>query len=641
MTINQALEALKSKIDSIIMFTWSNWHTEMRSNRYHYSKRLSTIAPVIFIQADLDKPAYKFEKTELSNVTLLHIYNEYGSIQNQLLTKALKEKNINWPLAWIYNCNFWEFIHSTYFPFVVYHATEAFYSADGPITFQKETSLYNLDQLALKATDLLICVSEGIQESYHTNGNYIGSSIVINNGCDYQFYSLSARKNIPTKENIAFYQGNIFNKLDYNLLNQLVKRMKDWKFVFCGKVVFENDQGWKNLMAHENVKYLGLMQLEQLREIAYRSTVGIIPFVQKNFIKVSFPLKTYEYLASGLPVVSTPIDNLIKEDKEKVIHFASNVDDFEKAIRQASKERFDKELLEKRLSTAKRTSYDKRFKLCVNAIVQGLKEIKINPKTIEDKKLNILIFYYPNLKGLENIKNYTKFIKHNVYFLSSQFIAQSIIQEPESLNFFDGLVIDFSAILSNHSLTIFMEYAKPFQNYRGFKILCLRKQTSHFQPNLEELIRPHVNILSTKKNKSITFIKKSPIGEINLGTYNNLTNYFLALSTMFNTNVPARRISKPETIYAHITDLYPRINKKFFRKKIYIPGIIKEISLLSYPIDKQNNGKIKILKLIIKRKILKMIQCQFVFKLLRVIKRIFPNRYNNLKKFIKMRFVLD
>ncbi|WP_251366268.1 glycosyltransferase [Coxiella-like endosymbiont of Rhipicephalus sanguineus] len=359
----------------------------------------------------------------------------------------------------------------------------------------------------------------------------------------------------------------MFNKLDYDLLNQLVKRMKDWKFVFCGKVVFENDQGWENLIAHENVKYLGLMQLEQLREIAYRSTVGIIPFVQKNFIKVSFPLKTYEYLASGLPVVSTPIDNLIKEDKEKVIHFASNVDDFEKAIRQASKERFDKDLLEKRLSTAKRTSYDKRFKLCVNAIVQGLEEIKINPKTIEDKKLNILIFYYPNLKGLENIKNYTKFIKHNVYFLSSQFIAQSIIQEPESLNFFDGLVIDFSAILSNHSLTIFMEYAKSLQNYRGFKILCLREQTSHFQPNLEELIRPHVNILSTKKNKSITFIKKSPIGEINLGTYNNLTNYFLALSTMFNTNVPARRISKPEIIYAHITDLYPRTNKKFLEKK--------------------------------------------------------------------------
>ncbi len=49
----------------------------------------------------------------------------------------------------------------------------------------------------------------------------------------------------------------------------------------------------------------------------------------------------------------------------------------------------------------------------------------------------------------------------------------------------------------------------------------------------------------------------------------------------------------------------------------------------------------KILKLIIKRQILKMIQYQFVSKLLRIIKRIFPDPYNNLKKFIKTRFALD
>src|SRR5690606_26527669 len=42
--------------------------------------------------------------------------------------------------------------------------------------------------------------------------------------------------------------------------------------------------------------------------------VGIIPFIQNDWIvKRSFPLKAYEYYASGLDVVSVPIDSLMPE----------------------------------------------------------------------------------------------------------------------------------------------------------------------------------------------------------------------------------------------------------------------------------------------------------------------------------------
>ena len=69
--------------------------------------------------------------------------------------------------------------------------------------------------------------------------------LTVTNGCDYKFYvpkSLDHHLS-PLNEDIVFYQGNIFDKLDYELLIELAKRMPTWQFVFCGKVIFNEDPG--------------------------------------------------------------------------------------------------------------------------------------------------------------------------------------------------------------------------------------------------------------------------------------------------------------------------------------------------------------------------------------------------------------
>lgn len=111
------------------------------------------------------------------------------------------------------------------------------------------------------------------------------------------------------------------------------------------------------------------------------------------------------------------------------------------------------------------------------------------------------------------------------------------------------------------------------------------------------------------------------MGEINVGTYNNLKNYFLVLTTMFNINVPERKISKPEIMYAQIKNLYSKTKKIFFKK--YTPGIVEEISLLRYLIDKKNYRNINILKLINKK-------INFTNHLILIV-QFFLNPYQNLK----------
>ena len=116
--------------DSVIVLTWSDWHTEPRSNRYHYATRFSKELPVVFVQPDSSSKDILFEKTEIKNLEILHLYKIYGEDQTRILNKALLDRGIIKPLLWIYNSYFSDFIYNKYAPLKIYHATEDYFSSD-------------------------------------------------------------------------------------------------------------------------------------------------------------------------------------------------------------------------------------------------------------------------------------------------------------------------------------------------------------------------------------------------------------------------------------------------------------------------------------------------------------------------------
>ena len=85
-------ETLSQKFDAVVMLTFSKWHTEMRSNRYHYATRFARHLPVIFVQPDLEEPGFRYEPTEVRGMSLLHLYSRYGWKQNGLLNAALVQR---------------------------------------------------------------------------------------------------------------------------------------------------------------------------------------------------------------------------------------------------------------------------------------------------------------------------------------------------------------------------------------------------------------------------------------------------------------------------------------------------------------------------------------------------------------------
>lgn len=361
---------LSQHFDSILMLTWSNWNTEMRSNRYHYATRFANHLPVVFVQPFLKKEeTFYFESTQIEGIRILHITQEYGPRQTQLLKEALAQLGFKRPLLWIYNFNFIHYILDSPSPLKIYHATEDYFSPD--FSHINRESLITV----LANVHLLVSVSPGVRQSYIENGSFSNQDILLPNGCDYTFWAPSPQeleKNTQSfNPQTVFYQGNINRRIDFQLLHSIMSSLPHWEFRFCG-IVNQSFNEWNHLLKQNpNLKFYGRLTPPEMKELAYTCSVAIIPFVQSPMITTKYlPLKSFEYLAAGLPVVSVPIDAL--KAYPHVFSLASTPSEFVKALESSNSIRHDIHLMKERLSVAKLQDYHIRFQNLLLKIQQIL-----------------------------------------------------------------------------------------------------------------------------------------------------------------------------------------------------------------------------------------------------------------------------
>ncbi|PIE95433.1 glycosyl transferase [Bacillus fungorum] len=152
---------------------------------------------------------------------------------------------------------------------------------------------------------------------------------------------------------IIVYVGAIEEWFDFNLFNEMAKRMPDFAFVVIGP-----DKLAKQYINEiENVHILGRRSYDQLPAYLQYANVGIIPFNVKEYahlLDYVNPLKLYEYMVSGIPVVSSKWKEL--ELINSPAQLAENLDQFIDAIKEAARD-MDKE---KYISFAKQHSWTSR-----------------------------------------------------------------------------------------------------------------------------------------------------------------------------------------------------------------------------------------------------------------------------------------
>ena len=153
----------------------------------------------------------------------------------------------------------------------------------------------------------------------------------------------------------AGYVGAIARWLDGNLLAELAALRPDWDFFLVGEALDDSLTGILE-RAPRNLNFVGPRPYAAIPSILAFFDVGLIPRRGAAGSRMS-PVKLYEYLAAGLPVLSTPIPEC---EGIPEVHTALDAPGFSSWLDAARQERASPAFRERALSRARANDWSRR-----------------------------------------------------------------------------------------------------------------------------------------------------------------------------------------------------------------------------------------------------------------------------------------
>jgi glycosyltransferase involved in cell wall biosynthesis len=134
-------------------------------------------------------------------------------------------------------------------------------------------------------------------------------------GVDPDHYSPAVAMREPRSRRVAGYVGVIDERLDLELIDGLARELPDWRIEMVGPVVKIDAS---TLPRARNITYPGPARYADLPKVMAGFDVALMPFALNEATRSISPTKTLEYLAAGLPVVSTRVPDVVSDFEELV-----------------------------------------------------------------------------------------------------------------------------------------------------------------------------------------------------------------------------------------------------------------------------------------------------------------------------------
>lgn len=179
------------------------------------------------------------------------------------------------------------------------------------------------------------------------------------------------------------YYGALAQWLDYPLLAALADRRPEWNFILVGDIFVEDLAGLEH---KPNVQLLGRKPYSQMPLYLDHFDACLIPFRLYNVTHAVDPVKFYEYISAGKPVVSTPLKEIsVYKD---LLYFATGVDEFIEQIECALAE-CDLAMYKRRVELARANDWKDRFNSMQLAIVDLYEKVSVVVITYNNFNLTV------------------------------------------------------------------------------------------------------------------------------------------------------------------------------------------------------------------------------------------------------------
>lgn len=226
------------------------------------------------------------------------------------------------------------------------------------------------EKILIKKSDVVVCTS---QQLYKEKKLQHPNTYFVPNAADIRHSSLAADPGLQVDESlkdfkkpVIGYFGNIENRIDFDLIRKVAAENPDFTFVFAGPVV-------KHLVPDfffkiPNLHFIGRIPFENMPKVLKGFDVAIIPFKKNESSGTVFPLKLFEYLGAGKPVVATDFNLDLKTFTNDLVAYCSDACAFSQALRTAITQNSEDHRV-KRMGLAEQHTWEKRVE-AFSAIIE-------------------------------------------------------------------------------------------------------------------------------------------------------------------------------------------------------------------------------------------------------------------------------
>ncbi len=233
-------------------------------------------------------------------------------------------------VVWLYDTEAAEYLSALERAIVVYdcvddHAAQAGVDRNPQRVKEEEAAILSRADLVTVTSRRLLALKQKLNANTH---------LVLNAGDVALFTNVS--RNQPY---LGFKKhGSIFGtvgaldeyKVDFALLEAVATKEPNWDFVFIGApVVRDRGKQLTNLARLENVHMLGIIDRERVPAYVQQFDVCMIPYKDNAYNTASFPLKFWEFMASGKPIIVSGVPEL--KEYRNLIEYVRSPEEFIRA----------------------------------------------------------------------------------------------------------------------------------------------------------------------------------------------------------------------------------------------------------------------------------------------------------------------
>lgn len=255
-------------------------------------------------------------------------YKLYKKISDYFLLVQLKKQVYNSDYIWFTSPLHYEILEKYIKPLqiVIYDCMDDFLEFPSIKKSQKSSTKYLLsEQKLLKRSNFVFATSQFLKDILIKRSYTRKNILVVNNAISNAF---NKEKNIDYKKFISkekefidlVYIGTVSHWFNFDLLMESLIHFKEIRYVLIGPKEIE-------IPYHERIIYLGPVKHDDLPGYMNSSDALIMPFIVTDLIKSVNPVKLYEYISSGKPIITCHY-NEINIFKKFVHGYNSNIEYF-------------------------------------------------------------------------------------------------------------------------------------------------------------------------------------------------------------------------------------------------------------------------------------------------------------------------